>query len=70
LWTGVRKTIFLVKKQALPREMIMEELHRIHKDVPFGYWVMWLEPAFKALARKWGQERRRHSAGAKQITLR
>ncbi len=31
----------------------MEELHRIHKDVPFGYWVMWLEPAFKALARKW-----------------
>ena len=31
----------------------MEELHRIHKDVPFGYWVMWVEPAFKALTRKW-----------------
>jgi hypothetical protein len=30
----------------------MEELHRIHKDVPFGYWVVWVEPAFKFLARK------------------
>jgi hypothetical protein len=31
----------------------MEELHRIHKDVPFGYWALWLQPAFKALTRKW-----------------
>jgi hypothetical protein len=31
----------------------MEELHRIHKEVPFGYWVVWVEPAFKALRRKW-----------------
>jgi len=31
----------------------MEELHRIHKDAPFGYWVVWLEPAFRALRRRW-----------------
>ena len=31
----------------------MEELHRIHKDVPFCYWVLWVEPAFRALRRKW-----------------
>ncbi|MBL8771019.1 MAG: hypothetical protein JNK30_06510 [Phenylobacterium sp.] len=31
----------------------MEELHRIHKDVPFGYWVEWAPPAFRALARTW-----------------
>jgi len=31
----------------------MEELHRIHKDVPFGYWVLWVEPAWRALTRKW-----------------
>lgn len=27
----------------------MEELHKIHKDVPFGYWVEWLAPAFRRL---------------------
>jgi hypothetical protein len=39
----------------------MEELHRIHKDVPFGYWVLWVRPALAALARKWreGREARR-----------
>jgi hypothetical protein len=31
----------------------MEELHRIHKEVPFGYWVVWVEPAWRALSRKW-----------------
>lgn len=31
----------------------MEELHRIHKDVPFGYWVLWVQPALKALSRRW-----------------
>jgi hypothetical protein len=36
----------------------MEDMHRIHKDVPFGYWVLWVEPAFKALARKWRQVRK------------
>ena len=31
----------------------MEELHKIHKDVPYGYWALWLAPAFKALTRRW-----------------
>jgi hypothetical protein len=35
----------------------MEELYRIHKDVPFGYWVVWLAPGLDALKRRW---RRRH----------
>jgi hypothetical protein len=35
----------------------MEELHRIHKEVPFGYWVLWVEPAFRALRRKWREAR-------------
>ncbi len=29
----------------------MEELHRIHKDVPFG-WVLWLQEVFGQGARK------------------
>ncbi len=29
----------------------MEELHKIHKDVPFGYWVLWVQPGWRALAR-------------------
>ena len=29
----------------------MEELHRIHKDVPFG-WVLWLQEIFGQAARK------------------
>lgn len=39
----------------------MEELHRIHKDVPFGYWTLWVVPALRRLARHWrgaGAERR------------
>jgi hypothetical protein len=39
--------------------MDMEELHRIHKDVPFGYWVEWVVPAYRWLERKWA-ERRTH----------
>jgi hypothetical protein len=35
----------------------MEELHRIHKDVPFGYWVLWIEPAYRALTRKWRERK-------------
>lgn len=35
----------------------MEELHKIHKDVPYGYWVLWIEPAFKALIRRWRERR-------------
>ena len=30
----------------------MEELHRIHKDVPFGYWVDYVVPAWRAIVRK------------------
>lgn len=29
----------------------MEELHRLHKDVPFG-WVLWLQEVFGQAARK------------------
>jgi hypothetical protein len=29
----------------------MEELHRLHKDVPFG-WVLWLQELFGQAARK------------------
>lgn len=29
----------------------MEELHRLHKDVPFG-WVVWLQEMFGERARK------------------
>lgn len=36
----------------------MEEMHRIHKDVPYGYWVLWVEPAWRHLTRKWRERRR------------
>lgn len=29
----------------------MEELHRLHKEVPFG-WVLWLQEVFGQAARK------------------
>ena len=32
----------------------MEEMHHIHKDVPFGYWVLWIVPAWRFLTRKRG----------------
>lgn len=35
----------------------MEELHRIHKDVPFGYWAEWLGPALRTLWRRWRHRR-------------
>jgi len=34
----------------------MEELHRIHKDVPFGYWVDGVVPLYRWLARKWSRK--------------
>ncbi len=34
--------------------MVMEELHRIHKDVPFGYWVDYVVPAWRAIMRRLG----------------
>jgi hypothetical protein len=36
----------------------MEEMHRIHKDVPYGYWVLWIVPAWRHLTRKWRERRR------------
>lgn len=41
----------------------MEELYKIHKDVPYGYWVLWLEPAFRALTRKWKERRGQNLPG-------
>ena len=35
----------------------MEELHRIHKDVPFGYWVDGVVPLYRWLMRKWSERR-------------
>ena len=48
----------------------MEELHRIHKDVPFGYWAEWLAPAWRAATRKWHDRReaRRLPAGLDQLS--
>ncbi len=31
----------------------MEELHKVHKDVPYGYWVLWVVPAWRFLTRRW-----------------
>lgn len=30
----------------------MDELHRTHKDVPFGYWIEWVVPAYRWLTRR------------------
>ena len=45
----------------------MEEMHKIHKDVPFGYWVVWVEPAFRALQRRWRDRRAAKHTGHDQI---
>ena len=29
----------------------MEELHKTHKEVPYGYWTLWVQPALRALSR-------------------
>ena len=47
----------------------MEEMHRIHKEVPFGYWVLWVEPAFKALARRWRARRKPAPRTADEVRL-
>lgn len=46
----------------------MEELHRIHKDVPFGYWVLWVVPAWRALTRRWRESRPTLPAGLDQLS--
>lgn len=48
----------------------MEELHRIHKDVPFGYWVLWIEPAARAIARGWRRLKTSSSGHDRLIALR
>ena len=48
----------------------MEELHRIHKDVPFGYWALWVAPAFKALANRWGRAGAERRALKQALTFR
>lgn len=40
----------------------MEELHRLHKDVPFG-WLLWLQDAL-------GRSRRGTARGEAQISYR
>lgn len=37
----------------------MEEMHRIHKEVPYGYWVLWIVPAWRYLTRKRRERRER-----------
>jgi hypothetical protein len=51
----------------------MEEMHKIHKDVPFGYWVDWVEPAVRAFRRRWRERRAadpRHTGHDRLIALR
>jgi len=51
----------------------VEEMHKIHKDVPFGYWVVWVEPAYRALKRRWRERRAtkvRHTGHDQLIGLR
>jgi len=48
--------------------MIMEELHRIHKDVPFGYWVEWVQPAWRWLTRRWTDQRAAQPGGLDQLS--
>lgn len=48
----------------------MEELHRIHKDVPFGYWVFWVQPAAKAIGRALKALSSPQAAGRHIVTLR
>ena len=40
----------------------MLEPHRYEADVPYGYWVFWVEPAFKELVAKWCAARDRAKA--------
>lgn len=48
----------------------MEELHRIHKDVPFGYWADGVVPLYRWLARRWGGRRTARSTTACQPAAR
>jgi hypothetical protein len=42
----------------------MFEPHRYEADVPYGYWVFWVEPAFRKIAANWRARRERVKARA------
>ena len=42
------------------------EPRRYEADVPYGYWVFWVEPAFKKLAAEWKAARERARARAER----
>ena len=44
----------------------MLEPYRYEADVPYGYWVFWVEPAFRELAAKWRARRERAKARAER----
>jgi hypothetical protein len=49
----------------------MEDLHRTHKEVSFGYWTQWVRPALAALGRNWRgrpEPPRRPAAGLDQLS--
>lgn len=55
---GSRLGHHLPERKTTPAPVIvMEEMYKIHKDVPYGYWVLWVAPAFKALTRRWREQR-------------
>ncbi len=46
----------------------MEELHKIHKDVPYGYWTLWVVPAWRFLTRRWRDRKAALPAGLDQLS--
>ena len=69
MWIDVLETIFPSNKQPHRREMVMEELHRIHKDVPFGYWVDLVVPTYRAIVRRLRAPRKAPAAASSQVRL-
>ncbi len=47
----------------------MEAPDQAYKDVPYGYWVFMVEPAFKAMAKRWRERRARAKARAAKEQL-
>ena len=48
----------------------MEELHRTHKDVPFGYWTAWIAPGLRALKQAWRRSCAERRALRQSLTFR
>jgi hypothetical protein len=42
------------------------EPYRYEADVPYGYWVFWVEPAFRKLVANWRAARARAKARAER----